>query len=97
LKPEVKALSYAGSDFKFLNKDQQIQITLIDHDPMGRHLVSVLCYLAGRIASPVGAYVITITIFRSGSKFRRFSEEPHRYESVIVWRIKSYMAACGQI
>jgi hypothetical protein len=26
--------------------------------------LQVLCYLTGRIASPVGAYVITITIFR---------------------------------
>jgi hypothetical protein len=43
------------------------------------------------------AVVIIIPIFRPRSEFQRFSENPHRYGSVIVWRIKSYMAACRQI
>ena len=57
----------------------------------------VLFYLAGRIASLVGATVITITIFRSGSKFQKFSEMLYHCGSMIVWGNELYPAAYRQI
>jgi hypothetical protein len=66
--------------------------------PMDQALdLRVLCYLAGRIASPVGANVITITIFRSGSKFQKFSEMLYHCGSMIVWGTELYPAAYRQI
>jgi hypothetical protein len=86
------------ADFKFfLNKDQWIQITLIDHNPMGRHLVFSSLLPRREDSIPSWSLCYHHNNFRSGSKFQRFSEKPHHCGSVIVWRIRFYMVACGKI
>jgi hypothetical protein len=54
----------------------------------------VHCYLTGRIASPVRAYVITITIFY-GIQVSGFSEGIYRCEDAIVWRIGFHLVEKG--
>jgi Ni,Fe-hydrogenase I cytochrome b subunit len=57
-------------------------------------------YLIGKetiIHTDHQSLVITITIFRSGSKFRKFSEMLYHCGSMIVWGTELYPAAYRQI
>jgi hypothetical protein len=56
----------------------------------------VLCYQAGRIASPVRAHVITITIF-SKSKFWELNKKIYHNRGVIVKGVGIYPMTYRQI
>jgi hypothetical protein len=84
------------ADFKFLNKDQHIQITLIDHSPMGRHLVFSSLLPRREDSIPSWSQCYHHNNFQMESKFQNFSEELYRYGSMIVWRTRLYLAAYGK-
>jgi hypothetical protein len=56
-----------------------------------RYRSIVLCYLAGRIASPVGAHVITVK-FSFGDPASELSRRLSQYGGATDWRMKPHLA-----